>query len=64
MPDTDYRFSIGPWNIRDGRDSYSPETRPLSDIDRTIVPIPNTLRNTNKDACKLRERVASGQSPR
>ena len=32
MPDTDYRFSIGPWNISEGRDSYGPETRPLKDI--------------------------------
>ena len=32
MPDLDYRFSIGPWNISEGRDPYGPETRPLKDI--------------------------------
>ena len=32
MPDVDYRFSIGPWNISEGRDPYGPETRPLKDI--------------------------------
>jgi xylose isomerase len=28
MPAT-YRFSIGPWNISEGRDPYGPETRPI-----------------------------------
>jgi xylose isomerase len=27
-----YRFSIGPWNISEGRDSYGPETRPAKDL--------------------------------
>jgi len=36
MPDTDYRFSIVPWNISEGRDSYGPETRPLRGISRKI----------------------------
>jgi xylose isomerase len=31
MPTT-YRFSIGPWNISEGRDPYGPETRPLKDF--------------------------------
>jgi xylose isomerase len=26
-----YRFSIGPWNISEGRDPYGPETRPARD---------------------------------
>jgi xylose isomerase len=29
---TDYRFSIGPWNISEGRDPYGPETRPVKDL--------------------------------
>lgn len=24
-----YRFSVGPWNISEGRDPYGPETRPV-----------------------------------
>lgn len=34
MPDvpTTYRFSIGPWNISEGRDPYGPETRPAKDF--------------------------------
>src|SRR5258708_28476346 len=34
MPDvpTTYRFSIGPWNISEGRDPYCPETRPAKDF--------------------------------
>ena len=31
MPTT-YRFSIGPWNISEGRDPYGPETRPIKDF--------------------------------
>lgn len=27
-----YRFSIGPWNISEGRDPYGPETRPAKDL--------------------------------
>jgi len=27
-----YRFSVGPWNISEGRDPYGPETRPLKDF--------------------------------
>jgi xylose isomerase len=29
---TTYRFSVGPWNVSDGRDSYGPETRPAKDL--------------------------------
>jgi xylose isomerase len=34
MPDSQitYRFSIGPWNISEGRDPYGPETRPTKDF--------------------------------
>jgi xylose isomerase len=32
MPGTDYRFSIGPWSVSEGRDPYGPETRPVMDI--------------------------------
>ena len=28
----DYRFSIGPWNISEGRDPYGPETRPAKEL--------------------------------
>jgi len=28
----DYRFSIGPWNISEGRDPYGPEVRPARDL--------------------------------
>ena len=28
----DYRFSIGPWNVSEGRDPYGPETRPAQDL--------------------------------
>jgi xylose isomerase len=31
-PQTTYRFSIGPWNISEGRDPYGPETRPTKDF--------------------------------
>jgi xylose isomerase len=31
MPQT-YRFSIGPWNVSDGRDPYGPATRPMKDL--------------------------------
>jgi xylose isomerase len=31
MPTT-YRFSIGPWNVSDGRDPYGPATRPMKDL--------------------------------
>jgi xylose isomerase len=31
MPNT-YRFSVGPWNISEGRDPYGPETRPTKDF--------------------------------
>jgi xylose isomerase len=31
MPAT-YRFSIGPWNISEGRDPYGPETRPIKEF--------------------------------
>jgi xylose isomerase len=31
MPNT-YRFSVGPWNISEGRDPYGPETRPARDF--------------------------------
>jgi xylose isomerase len=31
MPDP-YRFSIGPWNISEGRDPYGPETRPAKEL--------------------------------
>ena len=27
-----YRFSVGPWNISEGRDPYGPETRPVKDF--------------------------------
>ena len=27
-----YRFSIGPWNISEGRDPYGPDTRPAKDF--------------------------------
>jgi xylose isomerase len=27
-----YRFSVGPWNISEGRDPYGPETRPAKDF--------------------------------
>lgn len=27
-----YRFSVGPWNISEGRDPYGPETRPAKDL--------------------------------
>jgi xylose isomerase len=27
-----YRFSVGPWNISEGRDPYGPETRPVRDF--------------------------------
>ena len=27
-----YRFSIGPWNISEGRDPYGPDTRPAKDL--------------------------------
>lgn len=27
-----YRFSIGPWNVSEGRDPYGPETRPGKDL--------------------------------
>lgn len=29
---TNYRFSVGPWNISEGRDPYGPETRPVKDF--------------------------------
>jgi xylose isomerase len=29
---TTHRFSIGPWNISEGRDPYGPETRPAQDF--------------------------------
>ncbi len=29
---TPYRFSVGPWNISEGRDPYGPETRPIKDF--------------------------------
>jgi xylose isomerase len=29
---TAYRFSIGPWNISEGRDPYGPETRPTKEF--------------------------------
>jgi xylose isomerase len=29
---SDYRFSIGPWNVSEGRDPYGPETRPEKDL--------------------------------
>lgn len=29
---TNYRFSIGPWNISEGRDPYGPETRPAKNL--------------------------------
>lgn len=29
---SDYRFSIGPWNVSEGRDPYGPETRPTKDL--------------------------------
>lgn len=29
---TKFRFSIGPWNISEGRDPYGPETRPARDL--------------------------------
>lgn len=33
MPDArSYRFSIGPWNISEGRDPYGPETRPVKEF--------------------------------
>ena len=32
MSDTEYRFSIGPWNVSEGRDPYGPETRPVKDV--------------------------------
>jgi xylose isomerase len=34
MPDSQitYRFSIGPWNVSEGRDPYGPETRPAKDF--------------------------------
>jgi len=34
MPDSEiaYRFSIGPWNVSEGRDPYGPETRPARDL--------------------------------
>jgi len=34
MPDppAKYRFSIGPWNISEGRDPYGPDTRPAKDF--------------------------------
>lgn len=28
----DYRFSVGPWNISEGRDPYGPEVRPVKDL--------------------------------
>jgi xylose isomerase len=30
---SDYRFSIGPWNVSEGRDPYGPETRPAQDLE-------------------------------
>jgi len=27
-----YRFSVGPWNLSEGRDPYGPETRPAKDL--------------------------------
>lgn len=35
MPTT-YRFSIGPWNISEGRDPYGPETRPVQNLARKL----------------------------
>ena len=32
MAQTTYRFSVGPWNISEGRDPYGPETRPPRDF--------------------------------
>src|SRR5690349_986776 len=29
---SDYRFSIGPWNVSEGRDPYGPPTRPEKDL--------------------------------
>ncbi len=31
MP-TSYRFSVGPWNLSEGRDPYGPETRPVKEL--------------------------------
>jgi xylose isomerase len=30
--ENNYRFSVGPWNISEGRDPYGPETRPAKDL--------------------------------
>src|SRR5215813_9999003 len=33
MPNHQYRFSFGPWNISEGQDPYGPTTRPAQDFD-------------------------------
>ena len=36
-----FKFSVGPWNVHTGADSYGPETRKMIDLESKLPSSPN-----------------------